>query len=236
MADQVISGIYDRGNLPIVVGGTGLYLRALLFGLANIPSVPAEVRDRLLAELDEEGEDALFERLQQLDPFAAGRISGGARNAQRVVRALEVAEHTGRPLSSYWEEQPTHERYDAVLIMPVFETSVLANRISERVARMIQQGLVEEVRNLVASGVDPDCRAMKSLGYRETMEHIRGGLSLEQAIAQIERGHRRYARRQRTWFKAMDNVYRLDAAIPELRAAATAILQRTDLVVVKASE
>jgi len=230
MADAVIADIHSRNKLPIVVGGTGLYLRALLFGLAKIPTIPVLVRERLAAELETEGREALFERLQSIDPIAARGISGGARNAQRVLRALEVAEHTGRPLSSYWNEQQVDARYNAVLIMPTFEPAALAERITERVDRMLHHGFVDEVRDLLSAGVDPGCRALKSLGYRELVEHIHGQISLEEARERIQRGHRRYARKQRTWFRAVDGVYRIDASRPDILDAAVEVLAHTELV------
>ena len=227
LADAAIHQITQRGKVPIVVGGTGLYLRALLFGLADIPTVPANVREALRTELEVHGANAMYKRLEQLDGIAASRISGGARNTQRVLRALEVAVHTGRPLSSYWAEQSQTIRYNATILMPEFDTQTLAHRISKRVESMLSTGLVDEVRELLSSGVDPMCRAMRSLGYREVVHHLDTSEPLEVTQELIERGHRRYARRQRTWFRAMDDIHVLDATRTDLLQAALGLLDTT---------
>ncbi len=227
LADEAIHQIIQRDKVPIVVGGTGLYLRSLLFGLANIPTVPANVREALRAELEVHGANAMYQRLERLDGIAARRISGGARNTQRVLRALEVAVHTGRPLSSYWAEQSQTIRYHATILMPEFDTQTLAHRISKRVESMLSTGLVDEVRALLSSGVDPMCRAMRSLGYREVVHHLDTSEPLEVTQELIERGHRRYARRQRTWFRAMDDIHVLDATRTDLLQAALRLLDTT---------
>ena len=225
LADEVIASIRARGRRPIVVGGTGLYLRALLHGLAPVPAVSSEVRERLVRELAEQGKDALFQRLQTVDPELAERIEGGAANTQRVLRGLEVFEASGVTLSAHqaaWQPVP---RYDAVLLMPVFPPEVLNRRIDERVEAMFASGLEDEVRGLLASGVPPTCRPMESLGYRQVAACLAGELTREEAIDNTRKGHRAYAKRQRTWFKAVEDVVRVDGEAEELVEQALAVIQ-----------
>lgn len=224
LADDVIADIASRGRAPIVVGGTGLYLRALLVGLAPIPAVPAEVRARLRAELEASGIAPLFERLSSVDPAIAGRIEGGARNTQRVLRALEVFEATGQRLSALQDNHQSEPRYAATILAPSFTRPHLAERIAERVRWMLRSGWIDEVRSLLDAGVPPDCRPMQALGYRQLVRYLQGELDLAAAEVAIAAGHRRYAKRQETWFKRTPGCHRLDAAADDLVGRALAVL------------
>lgn len=226
LADGVIADVLARGKVPIVVGGTGLYVRALLYGLAPIPVVPPGVRERLTQELEANGREALFERLTCQDPVMAARIQGGAANTQRVLRALEVFEGCGQRLSALQDAHRPELRYRARILMPEFGSKQLANRIARRVRAMMDAGLVEEVRGLLAAGVPPDCRPMGSLGYRQVVQHLGGELTLEEAVEAVIRGHRRYAKRQRTWFNRLEGTRRLDATSDALLEDALAALDR----------
>lgn len=219
-ADRVISEIAARGRVPIVVGGTGLYLRALLDGLAEIPPVAPEVRERLAAELASDGIWPLWERLVAGDPEAAERIQGGERNTQRVLRALEVLEGTGKALSAYHREQVRGRGYAATYLVPRFPLEVLGPRLDARVEQMMAAGFLDEVRALLARGLTREQRSLKALGYNELAAHLAGELSEWQAVEAIQRGHRAYARRQRTWFNSVRGAVPLDAQRHDLLAQA----------------
>lgn len=223
-ADTVIADIVARGKRPILVGGTGLYLRALLWGLAEVPAVSAEIKAKLQADLAEIGNAGLFQRLLHVDDGTASRLDGGVADTQRILRALEVFEATGRPLSAYHAEHTPAPRYKWVMLAPTFEREVLSRRIERRVDRLLEAGLVQEVRDLLAAGVPRDCRPMGALGYKEALQYLDGGLSDHQLPERIARGHRRYAKRQRTWFKKEPDVVTLDGSRDDLLEQALAAL------------
>jgi len=226
LADDVIAAIDGRSRCPIIVGGTGLYLRALLEGLIEIEPIPASVRERLQRELNELGSNALFERLERLDPKLAERIEGGARNTQRMLRGLEVVEGTGQRLSDLHDAHQRHEpRYAALVLMPCFEPAHLAERIGRRVDAMMENGFLQEVRELLEAGLSPSSRPMQSLGYRELIQVIQGERSEEDAVRAIKQGHRKYAKRQRTWFRHQAQSIPLDGTSTTLTDDAVSALR-----------
>ena len=217
-AHAVIAEIRSRGAIPIVVGGTGLYLRALLEGLADVPPVPPAVRAALADRLGREGPDALWAELKRLDPRLAERIQGGPANTQRVLRGLEVVHATGRPLSAFQDRHraaPSLSRYRALVLVLERPREALAARIERRVDAMLQAGLLEEVRALLAAGVPADARPMCSLGYREASAVLSGTMTLDAARTAMAQGHRRYAKRQATWFRQTPGAVPFDTEAPE---------------------
>jgi tRNA dimethylallyltransferase len=185
----------------IFTGGTGLYFVALEGGLSDIPEIPANVRERWRFRLAEDGPGKLHRLLRQADPDAAASIKGG--DGQRIVRALEVLEATGKPIS-HWHSRaseplidPRHTR--KIMIMP--ERAVLNARIEKRFDGMISAGAIEEVRAMLALGLDPAMPAMKAIGVRELASAIEGTVSLEDAIVHAKTATRQYAKRQMTWFR-----------------------------------
>ena len=201
LAAEAIADIAARGRLPILVGGTGLYVRALLEGW-TVPEVPPqpELRRELEGCAEREGHQALHRRLAQVDPEAAARID--ARNVRRVIRALEVYHAIGEPISALQAKSPPGYRILTIgLTMPRAD---LYHRIDERVDRMIAAGLVDEVRALLARGYDLDLPAMSGLGYRQIGQFLQGEVSLEEAIALIKRHTRRLVRQQYNWFRPTD--------------------------------
>lgn len=201
-ADAAIEAIRSRGAHPIVVGGTGLYVRALLHGLSRVPPISEAVRAEVRRALDERGAPALHEALAQVDPAAAARIE--PTDPQRIGRALEVYRETGRTLSSFQAEHGFREQRHRALVIGLWPPrEVLYGRIEARVHRMIAAGWVEEVRQLLAAGVPEGCAALSALGYREVVAHLRGEISAERLPEAIALGHRRYARRQLTWFRGV---------------------------------
>ncbi|WP_138380542.1 tRNA (adenosine(37)-N6)-dimethylallyltransferase MiaA [Luteithermobacter gelatinilyticus] len=205
MALNVLGDIWARGGVPIVVGGTGLYFRALLQGLSPIPSVAPEIRQAVRQEVASEGAEAAHIRLKALDPDWAAKIAPTDR--QRIARGLEVALSTGRPLS-WWQRQPgqggLEEREDLALekhvLMP--DREWLYARCDARFEKMVREGrALEEVRSLMARGYSPDQPVMKSLGVSQLAAYLEGRLPLEEAIQQAQTATRQYAKRQMTWFR-----------------------------------
>jgi len=194
-----IAAAHARGSLPFLVGGTGLYLRALQHGLAAVPPIPAAIRAEAAALFDALGGPAFRDRLMALDPAAASRLPSGDR--QRLMRAWEVVRATGRPLDD-WQRGvagPLPYRFATVLMMPPREALYAA--CDARFAAMIAAGGVEEAAALAARGLAPDLPAMKAVGVPELLHHLRGETSLVEALALGQRATRRYAKRQMTWFR-----------------------------------
>jgi tRNA dimethylallyltransferase len=199
-AKTALAAIAARGRPAIVVGGTGLYFRALTAGLADIPPVPRAARDAAELAYDTGGESAARATLAALDPVAEARISPGDR--QRLTRALAVAQATGRPLSAWQAEtRPAiaPDAWRAVVLEPSREP--LYTRIDARLTAMAAAGAVEEAAALMQRGLDPRLPAMKAVGLRELAASATGETTLEDAIAAAQQATRRYAKRQLTWFR-----------------------------------
>jgi tRNA dimethylallyltransferase len=213
LARLAIAAIHDRGRVPILVGGSGLYLRGALDKL-DFPGESAQIRARLYAELDEIGPAALHARLGKLDPPAAAAIL--PTNGRRIARALEVIELTGAPFTA---RMPAFESiYDCVQIG--LDRDDLDERVEQRVHRMMAQGFVDEIRALLPQGLRDSPTAGKALGYAQLLDCIddTGAVigDLDGAVAQTVRGTRRFVRRQRSWFRRDPRVRWLDAASPGL--------------------
>ncbi len=199
-AEEAIAGIRARGRLPVMVGGTGLYLRGLLKGIIDAPRRDPEVRARLIAIDRRRGPAALHRMLARVDPETAARILPGDR--QRIVRAIEVYRERREPLSSLIRRTPfAEDRYPAVKIGLSMDRAALYRRIDARVVRFFADGLVEEVRGLLDAGVPRGANAFKALGYREILRHLDGEIRREEAVMLTQRQTRRYAKRQWTWFR-----------------------------------
>jgi tRNA dimethylallyltransferase len=197
-ARTAIAAIAARGRLPIVTGGTGLYLRALLQGLFPGPQRSAPLRDRLLRKAETRGPSVLHRILKRLDPASAARIH--ANDVAKVIRAIEVTLAAGQPMSETWKEgRDPLTGYRVLRLGLDPPRPQLYERINVRASVMFAEGLVEETRGLIAHyGHTP---ALASLGYRQAAEFLEGSLTLEQAIAAASQGHRNYAKRQLTWFR-----------------------------------
>ena len=196
-AYAAIDGVLARGKQPFLVGGTGLYVRAVVKGL-RIPRVPPN--EALRAQLALENGAALYERLRTLDPDAAARID--PRNVRRTIRALEVCLTTGEKFSALGRSSPPP--YSITQIGLTLSRSELYARIDARVERMMTDGLVAEVEALVAQGYGWELPSMSGLGYREIGEYLRGEVSLDEAVANIKRDTRDLVRRQYAWFRLKD--------------------------------
>lgn len=200
-ADAAIREITSRGRRAIVVGGTGLYIRALVKGLVDSPGGTRELRQALQEEAGRVGNRAMLERLRQVDPELAAGLH--PNNLVRIIRALEVYQLTGIPLSRYQREHAfATRRYDTLTIGIEVARGELYRRIDARVERMLDAGLREEVAGLLAAGFDRELKSMRSIGYKEMVACLCGELSAEEAATLIKRNTRHYAKRQLTWFKA----------------------------------
>lgn len=194
-----IGEVYRSRRTALVVGGTGLYVRALLHGLFAGAPKSAEVRDRLRSEAKAMGAIPLFRRLAAVDPATAERIHSG--DLVRIIRALEVWECSGRPISAWQREHGFREHPFRILKIGLsLPRPELYARIDGRVERMMAQGLQEEVAWLLKRGYGPELKSMQSLGYRHLVGHLTGRTSLAAAVAMMKRDTRRYAKRQMTWF------------------------------------
>ncbi len=208
-ASREIESILERNRVPILVGGSGLYLRAVLDGFSPLPRTPRAVRGRLLAEAAKDP-GGIYARLRDVDPVTAERLH--ANDTQRVVRALEVFELTGTPLSALHEEPPQVARnWCAEWFGLGMDRALLYRRIGERVDRMFASGLVDEVRELNRLGYGRELNSLNTFGYREVFDHLDGKSDLAETAAQIKMGTRRYAKRQLTWFRKERRVRWVDA-------------------------
>ena len=201
-AVPIVDGILARGKLPIIAGGTGLYIDHLVAGRQFAPFQPdSGLRPQLQARAREEGLPALYAQLAQVDPDAAGNIH--PNDEKRIIRALEVFLSTGKPLSQHdRESRALPSRYTPLTIVLNFaQRPHLWERIDRRVDQMMAQGLEGEVRALLESGIPPDCTAMQAIGYKELAAAIRSGLPAADGAEEVKLRSRQYAKRQLTWFR-----------------------------------
>jgi tRNA dimethylallyltransferase len=215
-ARAAIKNTLERGKEPIIVGGSGLYLRALFKGIFRGPGKNEELRSKLKQRAEEFGIESLYKELEQKDTEAARKI--GPHNLVRIIRALEVYELTGKKISDLQKkgEYPPEE-YDFVKIGLELDRERLYQRIEQRVEQMINDGLVDEVKGLKEKGYDPRFAPLKTFGYKEIFQYLDGKMSLEQAKENIKLETRHYAKRQITWFKKEEGILWLDAEKENLR-------------------
>ncbi len=199
-AEAAITDILKRGRTPMLVGGTGLYIRLLVHGLIEVPEPSEELREKYKRQAQEHGEDFLHRRLRQVDPELAEKFH--PNDLVRVTRGLEVFDQTGKPLSEHQREhQFRRPKYHALKIALIRPREELYERINLRVNRMLEQGLEEEYRGLLAMGYGPELKPMQSLGYKQIGEYIRGERTLEEAVEDMQKRTRRYAKQQVSWFR-----------------------------------
>lgn len=209
-ARAVIAKIHQRGKLPVVVGGTGLYLTALTQGLIDAPGENPDLRKELVLLEKMEGEGALHRRLQQVDPEMALRLK--PRDHCRLIRALEVYELTGEPLSLLQRRHAFAESiYSTVSFGLTLDRQHLYRRIDERATMMFSSGLIEETQELLRRGFLPGAKAMQTIGYRESVRYLHGEIPLDVAVAQTQQETRRYAKRQFTWFRKNKSIIWVDS-------------------------
>ncbi|MGI5899877.1 MAG: tRNA (adenosine(37)-N6)-dimethylallyltransferase MiaA [Christensenellales bacterium] len=205
-ASAAIEGILSRGKLPVIAGGTGLYIRSLLYPMSFAGAKPdGAVRQKWADFLLENGQEKLHTRLAQIDPASAARLPAG--DTRRIIRALEIYDITGRTLSERMlEDAKRPPMYEALTMGISLPRELLYDRINRRVDAMIEAGLVDEVRAILAMGVPSSATSMQGLGYKEIAEYIYGERSFDEAIDNLKRRTRNFAKRQITWFKKYEDI------------------------------
>ena len=200
-ANDIVMQLHNKGITPFVVGGTGLYIKALLQGLFQSESIDQVIRNRLKEEAAEKGSNFLYDRLRLIDPGTANRLH--QNDSYRIIRALETLESTGKSIS---EQQQKHgfadDVFDVLNICLHMDRQELYARINQRVDIMISSGFVEEVKKLLEMGNSPRLKSMQSIGYRHMVDFIEGRLPWDECIRTLKRDTRRFAKRQFTWFGA----------------------------------
>jgi tRNA dimethylallyltransferase len=215
-AGKIIDAILQKGRVPVLVGGTGFYFKALQQGLPDVPPRDEAVRGKLMEETTGIGLPALHARLKEHDPIAAGRIKIG--DTHKIVRALEVITLTGEPFSSWKDKgrQPSPHKFLVVALN--MDKDSLERRIEERSKRMFKDGMIEETEAVLQKGYSPTCPALASFGYREAVHVIQGRLPRKEFLPLLIKGTKAYAKRQRTWFRTQTKPLWIDCR-PETTAA-----------------
>jgi tRNA dimethylallyltransferase len=196
---NICETLWNRGKTPVITGGSGLYIKALIDGLSDTPDPDPEIRQQLLRERIEFGNDYLYEKLKKIDPVIAGRLL--PQNWKRVIRALEVFYITGIPISDIHQEKTDVNLLKAYQYGINWDRQLLYERINRRTEEMISNGLTAEVKSLLDAGYSPEPNALNTVGYKEIIRYIMGEYTLEKAVDLIKRNTRRYAKRQMTWFR-----------------------------------
>lgn len=205
MAFDAIDDIISRGHLPVIAGGTGLYLNSILYNMEfdEVPPADEALRAKLYQEASEYGNEYVYNKLKEIDEAAASRIH--PNNVKKVIRALEAA-LSGNKIGDFSKDITRNESVDAVLICLTRDREELYDRINRRVDILLDEGLVEEVRSLMEMGLTDDNISMKGIGYKEVIAYLRGEASLEDTAELIKKNTRHYAKRQLTWFRRYEDM------------------------------
>ena len=214
MAAPIVDDIIARGKTAIIAGGTGLYMDSLIKGNDFAPFPATGHRERLEAQLEAEGLETLIDQLKEIDPEALDRAQN---NPRRIIRALEVFYETGDTITAHnLRTQAIPPRYDPLWIGLDFDPrEELYRRIDLRVGIMLEQGLIKEIQELLASGIPADCTAMQAIGYKEFVAAMDGRITVEEAADEVRKASRHYAKRQLTWFRRNKNIHWLTRKIGE---------------------
>ena len=199
-ARVVVHAILKRGMVPILVGGSGLYVKAVIDGLFEGPGKDPEIRERLTEQWQREGIGSLLDALKKVDPAALAKMK--EVTPRRVIRALEVFHITGKPLSQFHAQQEKAPGFETIQVGLDWERRELYARINQRVDRMIADGLIDEVRALKRMGLDKRVNALNTVGYKEVFDYLAGMLNYDEMVFLIKQNTRRFAKRQLTWFRA----------------------------------
>jgi tRNA dimethylallyltransferase len=214
---DAVRKIHRHGSIPLLTGGTGLYLAALKRGLFELPSIDRSVRDKLQLQLKEAGIECLYEQLYVHDPESADRVHPHDRS--RIIRALEIYLSTGMTMTEYMQRQAlqtSHPEFKHFLTIGLTcSRELLYKRINERSVQLIEQGLETEVRSLLAKGYSSRLQSMQSIGYRHMINYIEGIWSLEQCVELLARDTRHYAKRQFTWFNRDESIVWFNRTKPD---------------------
>jgi tRNA dimethylallyltransferase len=209
LAGDLIAEIHSRNKLPFIVGGTGLYIESLCYNFQFSEAASDEpFRQEHAQFLEQFGEQALHDKLKQVDPVSAQRLH--PNNTRRIIRALEILHVTGTTLSAQLAGQTRQSPYDLCIIGLTMDRALLYKRIELRIDQMLNEGLVEEVRQLLDRGFSKELVAMQGLGYKEIISYLEGECSLTEAITLLKRDTRHYAKRQLSWFRHMKDIHWID--------------------------
>jgi tRNA dimethylallyltransferase len=195
-----VQQISSRGKTPLLVGGSGLYVKAVVDGFFDGPGKDPEIRLRLENQMKEEGPESLLHTLQTVDPLIAATME--VSKPRRIIRALEVYYITGKPLSQFHREQSTAPPFEVVQIGFSWPRELLYRRINERVDFMFAEGLIEEVERLRTMGYSPTMNALNTVGYKEVFDYLSGKMGKDETVELVKRNSRRFAKRQLTWFRS----------------------------------
>ena len=214
LAHRTIREIIERGKMPILAGGTGLYINSVVNDVTfGEEGTNPEIRAELNALAAEKGAEYLLEMLAKIDPEAAAGMH--PNNLRRIVRAIEFYRATGKPISVHQREtQQIESRYEPLMLMPNYERSVLYDRINRRVDIMFDSGLEDEVQKLLAMGCTKEMQSMQGIGYKETAEYLDGAMTREECKELIKMSSRRYAKRQLTWFRRDQRIHLIAPGAP----------------------
>ena len=231
MASLILDDLVARGKTAIIAGGTGLYMDSLIKGNDFAPFPATRHRERLEEKLSSVGLDAMLSELAAIDPDAAQRSQ---RNPRRIIRALEVYYETGETITSHnLKTQAIPPRYNPLWLGLDFDPrALLYERIDQRVGIMLEMGLEQEIRSLLASGISPKCTAMQAIGYKEFVSALDGQCTMEEAADEVRKASRRYAKRQLTWFRRNERIHwltrRSGQSSEEIIAKARQIIRNFD--------
>jgi tRNA dimethylallyltransferase len=224
LALKTVGEIQSRGKLPIFVGGSGMYIRALIRGIFRESCTDKVIRQRIRDELQAKGTAALYNRLIDIDPELAVKIH--LNDVKRITRALEIYEITGKPPSEHYQAQPTNPPFPYQIFVLTMERELLYRRIDMRVEEMIANGLVQEVESLLNRGLRQNLDLLMTLGYREVIQYLDGSCSHAEMVENIKRNTRRYAKRQLTWFRnQLEAIWLTIAENQSISATAAIIIQ-----------
>lgn len=212
LAKKTISEILRKNRLPVVVGGSGLYIKALIDGVFEGDFKDQKLREQLNREAEKKGISFLYKRLSEVDPEQAKKIH--FNDQKRIIRSLEVYMLSGIKISKIQREKTISSQFYPIIIGLYWRRDQLYQRINQRVDRMIHLGFVNEVKNLIMQGYEIDLNSMNSVGYKEIISSLSGKISLEEAILLIKRNTRRYAKRQMTWFKKDERIHWINLIEP----------------------
>lgn len=209
-AEDIIDLINKKNKIPIIVGGSGLYIKVLIDGIFDTADRDEEYRKELLQKRKEFGNDFLYEELKKVDPVSAEKML--PQNWKRVMRALEVFHTTGEPIWKHHQNQSSQKEKKYIFIQfgLDWERNILYQNIDKRVDQMIEHGFVNEVKNILGDGYDKNLNSLNTVGYKEIIQHLDGEITLERAIELIKRNTRHYAKRQMTWFRKDERIHWFD--------------------------
>ncbi len=204
-AIEFLKILFEKNKAAIMVGGSGLYVDAVVKGLDNFPKVPSEIREQLNTELNEKGIEVLQNELKKVDPSYFKKVD--IHNPHRLIRALEIYRSTGKPYSSFLKKENDERDFETIFIGLTAERELIYERINQRVDKMVNEGLIEEAKSLLPH---KEKNALQTVGYRELFEYFDGNISKEEAISEIKKNTRRFAKRQNTWFKKNKAIHWFD--------------------------